>query len=387
MKEGGLVMSSIMMLKLMQYKRDILLVLVMAALSIGFIFILAGPNNGAYRYKIMVSTNELTPSYNRFMKELTKNQSYEFEEVDYSVAKAQVEEGKILAGIYYKENNISILKTKDDMNIFILENLASNTLFNIKSTSRIAEEITNYIDELKPIDKLETEAFAYNEIMDSTNNRKTFEVNKGFLNSDNLYEYDNFKHTTIGMILYMSMFTIVFGIGSILEDKQYNTWDKMLISPLTKKGILGGNLMATFLVGAAQILLLMFLTRYMMGMDWGANDKFIWVILIGLLFVLATTSLGLMLAGIVKSHNQLSAITPILLTSTSMLGGAMWPLDIVESKVLLSLANLTPQKWAIEGMERIVMYGGSVSDIIPNIGVLILMSCIFFIVGVKKVKS
>ena len=379
-------MSSILMLKLMRFKQDILMILLMATLSLGFIFILGGPNSGTYKYKIMVATNEASPSYNRFMDELTKNKSYDFEEVDYDVVKAEVEEGKILAGIYFSEDSISILKTKEDMNIFILENIASNTLFNIQSASNIAEEISSYLDELKPIDKEQTENFAYNNILDSINNRKAMIVSKSYLDSDNVFEYDGFKHITIGMILFMSMYTIVFGIGSILEDKQYHAWNKMLISPLTKRGILGGNLIATFFVGAVQILLLMVLTKYMMGMDWGANNKFILVILIGLLFVLATTSLGLMLTGVVKTHSQLSTISPILLTSTSMLGGAMWPLEIVESKILLFLADLTPQKWAIEGMEKIVMYGGGLSDILPNIGVLVLMSSIFFIIGVKNVN-
>ena len=380
-------MSSILMLKLMRYKRDILMVLLMAALSLGFIFILAGPNRGAYRYNIMVATDGISPSYNRFIKELRKNKSYDFEEADYSVVKTEVEEGKILAGIYFNDDRISILKTKDDINIFILENLASNTLFNIQSTSSIAGEITNYIDKLRPINKKEIEAFAYNDILDSLNNRKAIVVNKSFLNSTNIYEYDNFEHITIGMILFLSMFTVVFGIGSIIEDKQYHTWDKMLISPLSKKGILAGNIIATFIVGAAQIMLLMIITKYMMGMNWGENEKFIWVISIGLLFVLATTSLGLMLSGFVKTHSQLSTISPILLTSTSMLGGAMWPLDIVESKILLFLADLTPQKWAIEGMERIVMYNGNLSDILPNMGVLALMSIIFFVIGVNKIRE
>jgi ABC-2 type transport system permease protein len=93
-----------------------------------------------------------------------------------------------------------------------------------------------------------------------------------------------------------------------------------------------------------------------------------------------------MLSSVVKTHGQLSTISPILLTSTSMLGGAMWPLEIVQSKILLFLASLTPQKWAIEGMERIVMYGGGLSDILPNIAVLCLMTTIFFIIGVKKLN-
>ena len=84
-------MLSILMLKLMRYKRDILIVLIMAALSLVFISILGGPNSGTYKYSIMVATDEANPSYYRFMNELTKNKSYDFEEVDYDVAKAEVE--------------------------------------------------------------------------------------------------------------------------------------------------------------------------------------------------------------------------------------------------------------------------------------------------------
>ncbi len=380
-------MSSILMLKLMQFKRDIMVVLLMAALSIGFIFVLGGPNMGASRYKILLASDQISPSYNRFLEELRKNKTYDFEEVSYDEMKADIEEGKILAGIHYKEDSISILKTKEDVNIYILENLASNTIFNIESSTNIAKEIVAYLNELKPININGVEETVYTDLMDSLANRKSMIVRKSFLNTDAKFEYDNFKHITIGMILFMSMFTVVFGIGSILEDKQYNTWNKMIISPLTRSQVLGGNLIATFIVGAVQILLLMLLTNYLMGMDWGHSDKFIWIILIGLLFVLTTTSIGLFLAGIVKTHEQLSTITPILLTSTSMLGGAMWPLEIVEVKAIRFLANFTPQKWAIEGMEQIVMYNADIMDVLPNMGVLILMSLVFFTLGVRMVKA
>ena len=380
-------MSSILLLKLMHIKKDLKIVLLMAALSLGFIFIFAGPANRVSNYKILVTSDEITPSYSRFMSELRKNNSYRFEEIDYKTVKSEVEEGKVLAGIYYKDDEIRIIKTKEDININILENLATNTLFNIQSSSMIAEELVEYLNEIKPIDRAASKSYIYNDIMDAIENRKSMVVSRGFEDNEDLYEFDGFKHITIGMILFMSMFSIVYGIGSILEDKQYNTWDKMVISTLTKADILGGNLISAFLVGATQLLLLMFLTKYLMGMDWGDDSKFIWVIIIGLLFVLATISLGLLLAGLVKTHNQLSSLTPILLTSTSMLGGTMWPLEIVENKFIRFLANLTPQKWAIEAMEEIVIYNGNLSDALPGMVALIIMSIIFFSIGVKLVKA
>ncbi len=380
-------MSSILLLKVMKLKKDIGVILLMIALSLGFIFIFAGPQMSTNSYKILVATDEVTPSYTRFMQELTKTKSYRFEETEYEEMKAEVEEGKTLAGIYYKDDELWMMKTKEDVNIIILENLATNTLFNIKSATGISKEVVEYLDNIHPIDKIFSEEFVYGDIMDSINNRKSMTVKRVIQNSGDVYEFDGFKHITIGMILFMSMYTIVFGVGSILEDKQYKTWSKMIISPLTKTGILGGNLLSAFIVGALQIVLLMYLTKYMMGMDWGESDKFFLVVGVGLLFVLTTTTLGLLLAGVVKTHNQLSTVTPVLLTSTSMLGGAMWPIEIVQSKFIRFLANFTPQKWAIEAMEKIVVYNGNLVDILPGIGVLLLMSALFFSLGVKLVKA
>ncbi|WIV10591.1 hypothetical protein [Proteiniborus sp. MB09-C3] len=45
----------------------------------------------------------------------------------------------------------------------------------------------------------------------------------------------------------------------------------------------------------------------------------------------------------------------------------------------------TPQKWAVEGIEKIVMYGKGMEDILPNLGILVLMGTVFFIIGVKKI--
>ena len=64
----------------------------------------------------------------------------------------------------------------------------------------------------------------------------------------------------------------------------------------------------------------------------------------------------------------------------------MWPLDIVNNKVLLFLAELTPQKWAIQGMESIVSKGmGFEAAVYPAI-VLMIMGVLFFAVGVKIMR-
>ena len=59
----------------------------------------------------------------------------------------------------------------------------------------------------------------------------------------------------------------------------------------------------------------------------------------------------------------------------------MWPLEIVNNKALLLLAELTPQKWAMQGIESIASKGlGFEAAILPSI-VLTIMGIAFFTIG------
>jgi ABC-2 type transport system permease protein len=109
--------------------------------------------------------------------------------------------------------------------------------------------------------------------------------------------------------------------------------------------------------------------KYLLGVDWGNSMP--GVLMVAAAFVFTVTSMGLLLSGVVKTHAQLSSITPVVLTSTSMLGGCAWPLEIVNNKLLLLLAELTPQKWAIQGMENIASKGmGFEAAVFPTLVLL-----------------
>jgi ABC-2 type transport system permease protein len=158
----------------------------------------------------------------------------------------------------------------------------------------------------------------------------------------------------------------------------------MMITPVSKASILGGSMIVTYLAGAIQLGILVLAGKYLLGIDWGGSIAGIMLVVTA--FIFSITALGLLLSGLVKTRAQLSVTTPVLLTSTSMLGGCMWPLDIVNNKILLFLAELTPQKWAIQGMEDIAARGmGFGAAVVPAL-VLAAMGLIFFAGGVRLMK-
>ena len=286
-----------------------------------------------------------------------------------------------------KGNSITIgqIKVKDDTFILTLQESVRSLIIKMAGSKKVAEVTANFISAQKPVNKEEIEKLAYKNVMDSWKFKNPLKVTSTVANTNKNSGYDAMKHSMIGFTIFFSMYTMVFSIGTILSDKQYKTWERMLTSPVSMTSILGGTMIVSFLVGIIQMVVLIVGGKYLIGIDWG--ESIAGIMMVTTVFVFTVTSMGLMLSGIVKTQAQLGAMTPVILTSTSMLGGCMWPLEIVNNKVLLFLAELTPQKWAIQGMENIAAKGmGFEAAIMPTI-VLLAMGIVFFSIGVKTVRQ
>lgn len=196
--------------------------------------------------------------------------------------------------------------------------------------------------------------------------------------------YDQMSHAAIGFALFFAMYTIVFGIGEILEEKRQGTWQRMLTLPVSGSQLLGGHMGGTFLIGFAQVAVLILAGKYLFRVNWGHNLPA--VLLVVAAFVFCTACLGLLLTGLVRTDRQLQAVTPLLLVSTSMLGGVFWPLEIVDSRALLVLSKVFPQTWAIRALEDLAVQGKSVESVFLPVGVLLLMGVVFFTMGLLKFK-
>ncbi len=388
-------MISIIKLRLLRLRDDISVLALVTAMAFGLIAVMGGSFN-EYHPSIMIVDEDKSEYSVKFIDELRKNKMFNFIEADMDKAVEEVEEGKIPAALLIKEGfnqdiestdgvSLGLIKIKDDTLSFALKEMVAGIARKMSGGIKIADITADFISSYSTVtDRNEIKISSYNNVMESWEYKNPISVSSMVYKSGSDSGYDGMKHSMIGFTLFFSMYTMVFGIGTILNDRQYKTWQRMLISPVSKTSILGGSLIVTYFLGVLQLGVLILGGIFLFNMDWGSSIS--GILLITAAFVFSVTSLGLMLSGIVKTHAQLSSITPLVLTSTSMLGGCMWPLEIVNNKILLLLAELTPQKWAIQGMESIASHGmGFEAAVLPTI-VLCAMGVIFFVVGIKTMK-
>ena len=388
-------MLSIIKLRLLSLRDNYIVFVIMTAMALGFTAIF-GISFNSYKPSVIIVDEDNTSYSKEFIEELKQNKTFKFIALDKKAATLRVEEGNAFVALVINEgfhdsienkNEVTIgqIKVKDDTFILSLQETVRGIITKMAGSERIAKVTADFVSAQKPsVDKEKIKTSAYINMMDSWKFKNPLIINSTVANTNIQSGYDGMKQQMIGFSVFFSMYTMVFSIGIILSDKRYKTWDRMLISPVSMSSILGGTMVVSFLVGIMQMSVLILGGKYLFGIDWG--NSIAGIMTVTTVFVFAVTSFGLMLSGIVKTEAQLGAIAPVVLTSTSMLGGTMWPLEIVNNKALLFLAELTPQKWAMQGMLNIASKGmGFEAAIMPSI-VLFIMGIIFFTIGVKLVK-
>jgi ABC-2 type transport system permease protein len=182
-----------------------------------------------------------------------------------------------------------------------------------------------------------------------------------------------------GYAVMFAMFTVLSAAGGILEEKERGTFKRLLISPIPRWSLLGGKLMAQFLVGVGQIMLMFIFGMLVFRVNLGSSA--LGLLLVTLAMCWATTSLGILLVAVIRSRKQIHPITLIILGS-SAIGGSWYPLFMMP-KWLQQVARITLVAWAMEGYNRLMILGGGLADVWVDIGVLVLYGAICFAIGLK----
>lgn len=385
-------MINIIMIKLKEYKKSLPIIIGMTAMALAFIYIFGIGFSTEYLPVVSVVDEDMSLESQLLIEKLERANKFKFEKRDLDEAIDNLESGNSLAAIEIKKDfgNKLLLGNSEILFYRTGEAVEHNTLDMLlsESSSELQMEL-GFVTKAERLFKTYniniSEEDIYNSIVENRVNYPAMITNTSTYESNDVKGYDSLKHTFIGFILFFSMYTMVFGIGSIVDEKQLKVWHRQKVSPTSDGSILAGNYITSVLVGSAQLVLMVVISKSLFSIDWGGSTLAIVLVLIA--FVITVTAIGLFMSGLVKTQQQLAALTPIVVVSTSMLGGCMWPIEMIKSDFIRSLAGLTPQRWAISGMQKVIIYNGGVSDVIAPIIYLLIMATIFFALAMIPYKK
>ena len=179
-----------------------------------------------------------------------------------------------------------------------------------------------------------------------------------------------------GIAVMFLLFSATTASGSLLEERENSTLDRLLCSRLSMDQLLLGKWSYLTIVGIVQMVLMFCWGSLVFGID--LVNHLEGFIAMTLVTAGASASFALLLASLCKSRTQLSWISTIVILSMSALGGSMVPRYLM-SESMQRAGLLTFNAWALEGYNKIFWRDLKLPDIELELGVLTLCGFCFIV--------
>lgn len=188
-----------------------------------------------------------------------------------------------------------------------------------------------------------------------------------------------------GMMVMFSFFTGAASMETILIEEERGTLARLFTTPNSHRTILGGKSIAVLITLVVQITVLLLFGHFVFNIEWGATLA-VFMASAGLMITAAAT--GLFLVSFLKNTRQSGIVFGGILTLTGMLGLIpVFTAGVPDQPEAVGIVSLfVPQGWAVRGY-TIALDGGTVTDVLPVFGVLVLWSLAFILIGQRKLQK
>jgi ABC-2 type transport system permease protein len=174
---------------------------------------------------------------------------------------------------------------------------------------------------------------------------------------------NSFDRSLPGFAILFALFGLNTAAATILQEKDDGTFRRLLIAPVPRYALLGGKLIAQFVLTLLQLTLLFIIGYLIFKLSIGSWPA-IALLLITTSF--ATTGLGMLLVSVVKTRRQLTPVVTLTTLVTSAIGGSWWPLWN-EPQWMQQIARIGITAWALDGLNGVMIFGKDFSSVRPDI--------------------
>ena len=190
----------------------------------------------------------------------------------------------------------------------------------------------------------------------------------------------NFVPGVMGMILMLvcAMMTSV----SIVREKERGTMEVLLVSPVKPFSVILAKAIPYFVVSAFILLIVLCLSVFLIKVP--ISGSLMWVVLVSLLFILVSLSIGILISTLVAKQEVAILISGmVLMLPTMLLSGMLFPIESMP-QVLQWISWCVPAKWYIDSIKVMMIQGLGIRYCLD--AVLILCGFLTVITGLSVFK-
>ena len=182
-------------------------------------------------------------------------------------------------------------------------------------------------------------------------------------------------------------FIVSMASAALLREREAGTLRRLLAAPIPRGSVIGGKILAYMLLACAQVAVLFGVANLLLNMPLGNSPLGLVVLTLAVAFVAA--SLGMLVAALARTAREADSAGMILAFVLAGIGGAI-PISAAPlarlGGVIGAVSQLTPHSHAVEGYYRLMAENAAIDQILPQIGVLIGMGVVFYLIAVRRFK-
>jgi ABC-2 type transport system permease protein len=186
----------------------------------------------------------------------------------------------------------------------------------------------------------------------------------------------SFYAAAIGVMFLL--FTASGASGSLLDEAESGTLDRVLSSRVTMGTLLAGKLCYSSLLAFSQLVLMFVWAWLVFKLDFIAHIP--GFIVMGLSTAFAVGAFGMLLASVCRTRGQLGPLSTLVILIMSSVGGSMFPRFLMP-EAMQKAGLLTINAWAIDGFTKVFWRDEPVSHLWPQVLVLLVVGSALFAIA------
>jgi ABC-2 type transport system permease protein len=186
----------------------------------------------------------------------------------------------------------------------------------------------------------------------------------------------SFYAAAIGVMFLM--FTASGSSGSLLDEAESGTLDRVLSSHVTMTRLLAGKLAFATLLAFSQLMLMFLWAWIVFKLDFLPHIP--GFVVMGACTAFAVGAFGMLLASICRTRAQLGALSTLVILIMSSVGGSMFPRFLMP-EAMQKAGLLTINAWAIDGFTKVFWRDEPLSHLWPQVLVLVAVGAVLFAIA------
>jgi ABC-2 type transport system permease protein len=286
-----------------------------------------------------------------------------------------------------KPAQVQLLKQPNNAETVVAEEAVKSEMQQLNAAVNIAQGSVSAAEQKRPFTSAEEKQGYYQRSLDAAfkalQDPPTHTVlTAGAVDSSTLTP-DGFSQSSAGQLVTWVLVTLLGGSEVFVNERLGGTLRRLMITPTQKGVILCGKILARFVMGLLQMVILISFGRFVLGIPYGHSFGALALMVVS--FGLAGTAMGVMLGAFARTSSQASSLTTLFAMLLAALGGAWWPLEVTPA-AYQSAVKLIPTSWAMVGFQNIITRGQGLESVLLPAGLLLAFALVFFSVGLWKLK-